>query len=188
MGRRSGSRRNWTGLTLPASSGNYSFPPGNSAALALTKDTEYALAVVFLNVPGPVTAVGVNVTTGAASTVVRFGVRSDAGLAYPYPAPTSGLLSDFGTVATTGTGWKEVTGLSWTPTAGVVYHFTVTLQTNTGVSVSGLNGQTSPVTSNVAPAALVLAGYSQTGITGALPTTFSASIATQNVPRIGIKF
>jgi hypothetical protein len=174
-----------TGLLLPSAASKYSQPPGNSAALALTQDTEYAIGIAFSNIAGPITAVGVNVTTAAASTVVRFGIRADAGNAYPYPGT---LLNDLGTVATTGTGWKEVTGLSITLEAMRQYWFTVTLQTNTGVSVSGLNGQTTPVIGSANPAALVYGGYSQTGVTGALGAAFSSTIATVTVPRIGIKF
>lgn len=175
-----------SGLLLPAAAGMYSCQPGNTAATSPTQSVEYAMPVTFSNVPSAITAIGVNCTTGAASNVIRFGLRAnDAAFPHPYPGT---LITDFGTVSVSGTGWKEVTSLNQAVSPLVQYWFTVTLQGGTGAALSGFNGNAQPMIWSAAPAALVVGGYSQTGVTGALGAGWSSTITSVTAFRLGIKF
>ena len=128
--------------------------------------------------------IGVEVTTvGAAGALVRLGIYSDDGASYP-----GGLLLDAGTVdSAASTGFKELVisqalpkGVYWL--AAVSQSATCTLRLHSPVAQVGTSNALT-VSQNI------LSGWQQTGVSGALPATFST---TQNpsggaVPRIIVR-
>lgn len=175
-----------SGNVLPAATGHYSVPGGNTVAVTPTQSTEYAFPIMLSNVPGNAVRIGVNCTTLAAASVARLGIRLDAGLSYAYPGT---LLLDAGTVATTGTGWKEIT-IDQTLYPGLILWLTCTSQGG-APSYTGINASVWPsiVNGSGNPAGTTHNAYTQTGQTGALDATFSTTIATAAIaPRVILRF
>lgn len=114
-------------------------------------------------------AVAVNVTTLAASSVVRLGIRSDSN------GRPGNLLADWGTVDTTGTGNKTLAITYTTPSTATRLWLTATAQGGAPV-LTTRNASASEIDATVV--ADILAGPAcvhQTGVTGALPNTFTAA-------------
>lgn len=137
------------------------------------------------------TAIGVEVTTGgAAGSVVRAGVRGDGG------GKPGNLIADLGTVATTGTGDKEITG--FVPLRRGWYWAEVVAQTAAptvrgyGLS-SAMVAAAPPVmydTSGSGGGTSSAVGVYVTGITGALASQYPAGekINTGATPYAWAKF
>lgn len=141
---------------------NYRQPRGSSGTTrTMTQNTEFC---VPLDVPAGTVLdrIGINVTTSAASGVVRLGVRADAS-GYP-----GALLVDAGTIDASTTGTKELT-ISAT-TTGIRVWLCAVGQGASGIVCTGVNGPVWPVeaTTLASAAGGVQAAYAQTGITGAL--------------------
>lgn len=171
------------GILLPAAAASYSIPAGNGVAVTPTQSVEYAIPVMFSAIPGACTYIGVNVTSAVAASAARLGIRADAGLDIPFPGA---LITDAGTVATTGTGWKEV-AITDLLVPYRLYWLTLTSQGG-APSYTGINASGWGVVSTTNPAALALNCYTQTGVTGALPADFTSSVGTNQGPRICLKF
>lgn len=122
--------------------------------------------------------IGIEVTTAAASNVVRLGIRPDSS---GYPSATVTL--DAGTIDASTTGYKEQP-ISQQLTPGR-WWLTATLQGGTGASVRARSldtfiGQTVTTTTNPS-------SYCQTGITGALPSSFSSTVIPTTGPKILVR-
>lgn len=163
------------GVELPGRgfvTGAYYAPAMTStdATMSLTLNTEYA-ARFDVGETHTFVEIGLEVTTGAASAVVRLGIRANDSATGCYPGA---LILDAGTISAVGTGYQGVV-ISQALAPGR-YWVTAALQTASGVSVRGRSldpfiGQT--VTSSAS-----VGGYTQTGVSGALPATWSATPAT----------
>lgn len=167
-------------------SGWYHFPAGNTATINATLNRQYYIPFPVYQAC-TVTAIACSVTTlGAAGAVVRLGIYNSDANGLP-----GTLLIDGGTVASTGTGAKEVTisqaltpGIYWL--AVVPQVVTCSLTALVGVNAYGALGSPSN------QAATPIGGYFEAGITGALANR-AASDATlggnfqSNVPRVGLK-
>lgn len=130
------------------------------ATFALVQNTEY-VQPFLVGTQATFDRIGLEVTTLAASNVVRLGIRADDGSGYP---STATALLDAGTIDASATGFKEITISQVLPPG--LWWVSATLQGGTGASVrirnnSPLVGQTVTSTSNAC-------GFSQTGVTGAL--------------------
>lgn len=152
---------------LPLISGTYIAPGGIRSTVAMTQSVEYA-APVYIVQAGTIVRVGVEVTAaGAASTVIRIGIRADVG-----HLPGTVLLDTTvaGDAITSGV---EATVSVAIPAAGI-YWFTATAQggTPTVRSTTGATGfaSTSP-TLAAALGATPNGGYiTAATVTGALGT------------------
>lgn len=116
----------FAGMALPApqNSGQYAQPAGNTSTGAPTQSDEICFPVMFME-DWTATVVGVYVTSGAAASSARIGIRPDAGNAhFAYPSDT---VTDWGTVATTGTGLKTI-AISKAFTAWTIYWISITSQ------------------------------------------------------------
>jgi hypothetical protein len=175
-------------MVLNAVAGSYTIPPGNLANTALTLNREYCYPVVFYSVPSNYTRLGVFVNAGGgAGSVLRFGIRSDAGGTVPYPGA---LITDHGTVASTSSAaWAEVTGLSQAITAGVLYWISVTPQVGTVPTVQTSNSTCVPVCITTAPgSAATFSGYYQDAVSGALGSFGARTNNAGTMPKPGIFF
>lgn len=161
--------------------GYYVGPQGSRTTAAMTQSVEYSVPV-YLAAGGTLSKIGCEITTGAASTTVRLGVRADSG------GTPGSLLLDAGTVdgsAVTASG-IEITGLSLRLAPGL-YWFTATAQ---GGSPT-VRAQTGDQTPSVAPSlASAIGATTSTGyitaatVTGALPSTYTVSTRSGAVPRV----
>lgn len=130
---------------------------------------------------GTIDRIAINCTSvGSAGSVARVGIRSDDGNGYP----SATVLADAGTAATDSTGVKAYT-VSQAVTAGTLYWISVTPQGSPATQPQfrrsatagmyapwiGFDG-TSPDFSNPSSA------YCQTGVSGALPSSFSSTVST----------
>lgn len=166
----------------------YHFPPATAVGTNATGTAVLRAFPVYLEAGLTLDRLGVEVTTGAASSVARLGIYSTGSDGAP-----GALLVDAGTVATTSAGAKEVT-LSQAITATGWYWLACasqggdpTYRSFTSTTALLLNlpivpfGTTTPTSGS-----LSTAGISQSGITGALPDPFglSAAAASGAAPRI----
>lgn len=153
---------------------NYRQPRGSTGTTrAMTQNTEYC---VPLDVPAGTVLdrIGINVTTAAASGVVRLGVRADSN-GYP-----GALLVDASTIDASTTGSKELT-ISVT-TTGIRVWLCAVGQGASTIVCTGINGPVWPVeaTTLASAAGGVQAAYAQNSITGALGS-FGAGNGTAGV-------
>jgi len=99
------------------SSGNYWFPSSGASVAAATLNNTMSLAAMYLPKPVSISRVACNVTTAAASSVVRIGLYQHDPTTGRPKLSTSPLF-DWGTIDSTTTGVKEITGLSATLPGG----------------------------------------------------------------------
>lgn len=155
------------------------------------------LAAYWVPVAATLTGLAVEVTTaGEAGSLFRLIARSDDGSGSTFGAPgkPSTLLVDAGTVAGDGaTGVRTVTGLSaaiaaggrWIWIGGAVQTVTTTQPTlrTIGTPLYALTmGSATPTVLSAA-----YAGYSQTGVTGAAPGSFTGSTLAGTIARVAAK-
>lgn len=141
-----------------------------------TQDVEYT-ALILLRA-GTVTGLGTYTNNTVASSVLRLGLRRDSD-GYP-----GSVVIDAGTVATSASsGLKTITSLSQAITSGW-YWFTVTNQVAGGVGVLMSNNRSLVTGPTSSPFPWSTAGYSQTGVTGALGS-FSSTLTTATLVPIG---
>jgi hypothetical protein len=126
-------------------------------------------------------------TAGAASSVRRLGVYADNGSMYP-----GSLILDAGTAASTATGFTSLTagpfsaltvsGLVWI--GGATQVATGTVVVGTAANVPGISGGSGTPPTGTSH----MGGYQETGVTGALPSTFTATRSVSNsAPRTYFK-
>lgn len=151
--------------------------PGNDATSSMAQSTEYAMPFIVAQRTS-FDRIALEVTTQAAATTVRLGVRQDTGRGAP-----STLMLDAGTVDSTSTGVKTIT-IDITLTPGL-YWLTATLQGGTGVAVRSrsYSQQFAHVNASNANAC----SWSATGVTGALPAGFASPAPAQQAPKVMLR-
>lgn len=161
-----GSVRTFVSQLYYASSGLTSI----DSTLAMTQDAEYTCR---FDVGAATTfdRIGVEVTTGVATAVIRLGIRQDTGQTYP-----GALVLDAGTVDAATTGFKTATIAQ--ALAPGRYWLTATLQVTTGVSVRGR--QLDPLVGQTGTGTINAGSYFQTGVTGALGASFTSTVGVTN--------
>jgi hypothetical protein len=146
------------------------------------------LAPWYLTAPLTIDRIGGDIATaGDAGSKVRLGVYADNGNAYP-----GALLLDAGQIAGDSATVQDVSaftgpftfpaGLVWV--GGVVQSVTTTQPT---VRITTTVYPPVPIvaTSSLPSAGTTTVGYAQSGVTGALPSTFSTSfVSAGSIPRI----
>lgn len=137
-----------------------------------------------------VTACGLNVTTGQASTTARLGIYAQDGTG----GRPGSLIADFGAVATTAAQWNEITGLWLLLEPGYYWLAAVTQGGTTQPTCSCLSGVTYPALSfffGGNPGSAGVNGIQGTGgISGALPDPWGSTYGNSTfgqVPRVAIK-
>ncbi len=174
-------RARGSGIGIIPNTGYYVGPQGTRTLGATVQSVEYAIPI-YLAVGGTLKRIGCEITTGAASSVVRLGVRADKnGL-------PGKLLLDAGTVdatAITASG-IEISSLNLRLSAGL-YWFTATPQGGTP-SLRFQTGDSWPTAAGSLASALgasTSTGHITTAtITGALPATYTVSARSGALPRI----
>lgn len=172
------------GAICPVTSQMVGYTARTSVALPMTQDR---LWVMPFYVPKAVSIdiLAINVTTAAASSVVRLGVYRDGDDLFP-----DTLLTDAGTVATATTGEKQISSLAIALTPGTYWMAAAAQGGNP--SLSGATTAENPLHS--LPAINVfgwtsnqVGAYFTAGVTGALPATFPQGSPNSNssFPRIG---
>lgn len=151
-------------------SGKYYGPQGSRATATMTAGV---LTVVPFWVPDTqiFSRIGAEVITGGVSgTVLRLGIYDDDGDGVP-----NALVLTAGTVNANTIGSKEITGLSTSLTPGL-YWLACVAQGGAPVVRTVANniiGGAGSSTLAIATASLPHSGYYGTGVTGALPSTFT---------------
>ncbi len=170
--------------TAPYRSGYYYTPQFSSATnAAVTQDKLYAMPF-FVTAGSTWTSIGVS-TAGTALASVQLGIYADGG-GVPYT-----LVLDAGNVATTSAGFSEIaisptliltTGLYWLACA--MQGAAGSLRVTSVVGNPGILGVSNPF--NIG--AMVL-GYSQTGISGVLPSPWGTTLTETltNLPLVYLK-
>lgn len=158
------------GIAAPIQSGAWRMTDGSSAFTSThASGTERANP---LRVPAGTTlvAVAVNVTTLAAASVVRVGARADNN------GRPGALLADWGTVDSTTTGVKTISPIAFVVPSDLIW-ITATAQGGNPVLSARFGSDRTAIdgaTSGEVLATLVPASYFQSGVTGALPATFTS--------------
>lgn len=156
----------------------YGSRPVTTTTLAATLNTLYATPLWVPNALS-IDRIEAEVTTLIASGVVRLGIYDSTSNGNP-----GTRVLDAGVVATTTTGVKSITvnqalqvGLYWL----------VAVNQTAAATLRAISGDLAPVNQTSFEAGSVLAAYTMTGVTGALPTTFvQASVAT-SAPRVQVR-
>ena len=150
------------------------YPPMLYSVDATASPTQSAEYCVRFDVGQPTTfdRIGLEVTTGVATAVVRLGIRYDNGSCYP-----STLLLDAGTIDAASNGFKEIT-ISQLLNPGR-WWLTATMQVTTGVAWRARTAD--PFIGSLATASSNHCTFAQVSITGALPASFSSTPTTANI-------
>lgn len=185
-------RRNLTtAVAVPnPAAGAYVYPHSPLAVGTSATLSNGALRVTpwLLRTSVSISRIGSEVTVvGDAGSKLRLGIYADTGNAYP-----GALVVDAGQIAGDSATVQELTvavtlraGLYWI--GGVVQAVTTTQPTVRTQSGGNLDVLLSPGTS-LPSAGSTVAGYNQTGVTGALPATFSSTVApVASAPRLFVK-
>lgn len=157
--------------------------PGGSTSSVSSPTTSVMYAIPWVPArTGTITAVGLNVTTGVASSVLRLGIYNN-GAGIP-----GTLLADWGTVSAATSGMKTITGLS-TAFDAKIYWVVAVAQTVGGTAWRSstynnvLIGQ--PVGT---PVDQMNCSYiTSASVTGALPGSFSVASTGTFAPCIHLK-
>lgn len=177
-----------TGGVLPVSSGKWSGPGHTFQGVVLAAlNVEYATPIMFSsNIT--VSKIAVQVNGAVTNAALRFGIRSnEPSLSYLYPHLTAAPLFDYGSaLACATTGVKTFDSVNTTLTAWTPYWFTFTAQTAIPNMFIVMN--TIPMLAEDIPTLATgnARAYSQTGVTGALPSGFGAMLAATTVPRFWV--
>lgn len=163
--------------------------PQNAAVVTTVSAVEndaYAYPFV-VNTTHKFPSIGCDVTAGGGTgSVIRFGLYADNGSGYP-----GALITDFGTVASTGTGLTEITPVGGITITPGLYWLVLCSQVGTAPTVTADNGFVSPVFGTGAAGLVVgqnRTGYRGTsGFSGALPNPFTAgqsAVATTAIAQV----
>lgn len=163
---------------VPLVSGRWSGPGTPSGTLALTAARLYL--VPFICTGGTLDRIAANVTVGAASSVIRYGLYSSTGYL------PDARVADFGTVDSSGTGVLELT-ISQAVSADTLYWLALVTVGGTP-TVTAISA--SPVVASTTSSDLfvTLGAYRHNAsVTGALPANISTPTATSSGPRITVR-
>lgn len=143
----------------------------------LTKDLEFA---VRFEVGSATTfdRIGLEITAGVASAVVRLGIRYDSGAGLP-----GALLLDAGTITATGAAYGEIT-ISQTLTPG---RWWLTAAGQVAGNVTNRARTLDPFLPQSGTATRNSSSVYQLGVTGALPATFTLAGDSSNGPKIMLR-
>jgi len=160
----------------------------NSSTTSNAAEGLLRVAPWVLRRPVAIDRIGAVVTTvGEANSKVRLGVYADTGNAYP-----GALLLDAGQINGDSATTQEITvaltlapGIYWI--GGVSQACATTPPTVRIAAAAWVPPLTLSIGTSVAAGAATM-GYQQTGVTGALPSTFSATVtATTTPPRVFVR-
>lgn len=170
----------------PAATGVYVTAPaqGTSTTLAMALNMAYFIPYDF-GAGRTISKMGVEVTTGVATSVMRLGIASMGSNGKP-----SALLLDAGTVSAASTGEFEITGLSTVIPGGWGY-IIVACQVAGSSALRGVTSSPNRFVSNTTVTQAVrtnTAGYTQTSVSGALPSTFTVDGSAGQVPAVALYF
>lgn len=162
--------------------------PLSYAGITLTGNIFYT-SLIDIPAGRVLTAIGVNVTTaGAAGTVIRMGIYTTGTTGQSSGRPLT-LVTDYGTIDASTTGYKEVTGLTQVLTEGPYWVGAVAQGVTTPNPVlSGITPR--PQGNPVGQSACLgnsVSGLYMNGVTGALAGTFAQSGQTGQVPAVAIR-
>lgn len=146
------------------------------------------LRVAWFPVGNTVTVdrIGIWVNAGVALSVVRLGIYRDTGSGYP-----GTLVLDAGTIDASSQGFKEITvsqqltpDLYWVGGVGQTLVTAMTISCGPAASTFGVMGYTATPTGSTTGGA----GFFQTGVSGALPGTFTSTVTTGTaIPRVHLR-
>jgi hypothetical protein len=157
------------------STGWHNWGYGNTAAINIPDGRLFALPFW----PGrscTLTGMAINVSLALAGTNLRYGIYLSDGV-----LPTT-LLADFGTVASTLTGTRSITGLT-TRVRPVLHYVVIARQGAVGTLSVSSRSSWDPIVSDTSPTiAANTNAYYIDGVTGALPGTFGAPTGTDQGP------
>lgn len=161
--------------------GRYTVPPVSQANSAITLNS-FRVYPIQIRRRTTIDRIGISVTTGQASGVVRLGIYRDNGSGLP-----GTLLTDFGTVDASATATPTLTvsqtiepGRYWIGGASQGSATAPTVQANTG-SLPGITAV------SLSEASANLNGYEMTGVSGALPATFTINAAVATGHRVLVR-
>lgn len=167
----------------------YITPEGyRTTGVVLAANTEYAIPLWVANA-GTITRIGVSitdVTSVTAGTLLRIGIRSDNGSGKP-----ASLIVDAGTVAADAVGTPEIT-ISQSIAAPGLYWLTATCQ-NAGATLPSVRMISNTGMEPVAAASLAtalgsgLAGYAASGVSAALPASYTIAGYVSSAPVIALR-
>lgn len=144
---------------------------------ALTQNAEYCAPIAVA--PGQtLDRVALNLSTAGSGGTLRFGVRQDEG------GLPSATVTELGTVDASTTGIKEVT-VSVVPTGPRLW-LCVVGQGAAGLVAAGVNGPVEGIDLTSAPTA-PLGAFTQTGVSGAFPTTAPTASAVGAAPLLAVR-
>lgn len=154
-------------------------PNSGDGATAITYQAEHAVRFE-VGVAARFVEIGLDITTFQASGLVRLGVRYDDGSGMP-----GALLVDAGTIDASTNGYKAAASFDQTLTPGRWWLCAVT-QGASGIAVRTRG--TDPFIGAATTASANTACYTQSGVTGGLPASFTLPAATSsNAPKILVK-
>lgn len=170
-------------VTAAARTAEWQGAVGGTAVFAPTTDTLYYTPIVIRS-SGTADRIGVELTaSGDASSVARLGIYRDNGNVFP-----GQLLLDAGTTNTGVAPAGLMITISRTLTSGSLVWLAFVAQTVTAAATfRAVNGQSYLVP----PTGLTNTGHiarTQTGVTGALPSTASPIAVTTNSPRTEVRW
>lgn len=174
----------------PWQSGDYYFVPATAGLGAVTPGADN-LRCVSEYVPGAVTLtrIGAEVTiVGDAGSTYRLCVYADDGVGEP-----GVLVVDAGTIAGDSATVQEITistalNPGWHHFCGAAQNVTATQPTIRTMATASAGAAVRSVGTVMPSAALAVAGYSQGGVSGACPATFTADPSLSGLnPRIFVK-
>lgn len=178
---------NWIAYSVPRTNHTRLFGPPGGAPVQLDEAVEYAQLVWFNATANNYIGIYVS-TAGSAGAVVRLGLRAVSN------GEVGALLNDFGTVAATSTGLKTIQSSNWTTTTtGGWYALTTTVQGGATTrphlaSLSTPQAMFSGTQGQVAADPIAVL-KTQTGVTGALPDTWTdGPVSALPIPRISVRF
>lgn len=153
---------------------------GNAAAANVPNDRLFALPF-WPGRTATITAVAANVTTALAASEVRLGLYASDGV-----LPTS-LIADYGTVATTTTGIKQISSLS--TVVRPVLHYLVIGRQGGGLTLAlSTRSSWEPIVSDTSPTiASNTNAYFKDSVSGALPSTFGTPDGTDQGPCLTVQ-
>lgn len=163
----------------------YVMPTGASrSTLAMTLNAEYAIPF-WLARPGSSKAIGIEVTTGVATAVFRWGIRRHINMQEPGPLVAQGTIAADTTAAA---GIEALQDVDW-PYAGL-YFLTGTMQV-AGATVRSIVGSNGPIwTGSLATAVTntpVMGYVTAATVSGALTDTYTVSNRIGAAPLIVVK-
>lgn len=174
VGRASLNTRVDSQLTVPGAEfivGRYAVPPTGQTNTAVALNSLRAYPVQIRR-RTTLDRIGISVTTGQASGVVRLGAFRDDGSGRP-----GALIADFGTVDASATATPTIT-INQTLEPGRVWLAGVSQGSASPPTVQVNNGALPGITAaSISEAAANLNGYEMTGVTGALPSAFTVGAA-----------